>query len=119
MRQIVARGEAQLRALAETILGLSPDKPWRVQFAPHKANRSLQQNAYYWALLTEIAKGTGHTSEEVHEAMKAKFLPPRFVELGDEVIHYPATTTKLDTAEMTDFIERVRAWAASELGVVV
>lgn len=119
MRQFVARGSEQLRGLAELILGLSPEKPWRVEVIQHRAKRTNEQNKLIWALYTEIARGTGHTAEEIHEAMKAKFLPPRQITVGDQVLMVPGSTTKQDTLEFSEYVERVRAWAASELGVVV
>lgn len=119
MRQFVARGPTQLEAIARTILGLSPDKPWRVQLTPHRAKRTTEQNALLWAIYSEIAKGTGHSAEEIHEALKAHLLPRRQVTLGDEVLDYPGSTAVLDTGDFSDYVERVRAWAASELGVVV
>ena len=87
MRQFVARGQDQLKALADLILGLSPEKPWRVQLTPHKSRRSNDANAYLWALYAEIAKGTGHTSEEIHEALKSLLLPKQIIRIGDAVVH--------------------------------
>lgn len=119
MREFVARGQAQLEAIARTVMGLSPEKPWRVTLTPHRAKRSTDQNALLWAIYTEIAKGTGHSAEEIHEALKAHLLPPRSITVGDQVLSVPGSTAKLDTADFSDYVERVRAWAASELGVVV
>lgn len=118
MREFVARGQSQLQALAQTILGLSPEKPWRVQLTPHRSKRTNDQNALLWAIYSEIAKGTGHTAEEIHEVLKELLLAPKEIRLGDHVFQLKSTK-RLDTAEFSEYVERVRAWAASELGVVV
>ena len=119
MGQYVARGQQQLRDLAKLVFGLSPDKPWRVEITPHRAKRSGEQNKLLWALYTEIAKGTGHTAEEIHEALKIKLLPRRQITVGDQVLVIPGSTTKLDTSEFSDYVERVQAWAATECGIVL
>lgn len=118
MRQFVARGRSQLEAIAQTIVGLSPEKPWRVQLTPHRARRTNDQNDLLWAIYTEIAKGTGHTAEEIHEALKQLLLPAKRIQLGDQVLELKSTK-RLDTMEFSEYVERVRAWAAQELGVVV
>lgn len=117
MSRYVARGKEQLRDLANLVFGLSPDKPWRVEIVPHRAKRSPDQNARLWALYHEIAKGTGHSADEIHEAMKAKFLPPAQVTVKDEVLLVPGSSRKLDVAEFIEFMEQVEAWAATNLGV--
>ena len=119
MRQFVVRGMDQLQAVAKIILGLSPDKPWRIELTPHRSKRTPDQNALLWAIYTEIAKGTGHSSEEIHEALKHKLLPPRHITVADQVLMVPGSTAKLDTAAFSDYVEQVRAWSASELGIVV
>ena len=61
---------------------------------------------------------TGHTAEEVHEALKQRFCPVRVVRLGDSE-HRIRSTAKLSTPEFGDYIEQVVAFAATELGVSV
>jgi hypothetical protein len=119
LRQIVCRSAAELTRAADVIRGLTPDKPWRVQFMPYRAKRSHEQNALLWALYSKIAEGTGYTAEEVHEAMKRKFIPPKFIEIGEEQIAVPGSSAKLDVREFSEFVERVQEFAASELGVVL
>ena len=119
MSQYVARGKDQLRNVAKLVFGLSEDKPWRIEVVPHRAKRSTDQNARLWALYHEIAKGTGHSADEIHDAMKAKFLKPAQVVIQDEVLLVPGSSKKLDTAEFTEFMEQVEAWAATTLGVAL
>ncbi len=119
MRTFVCRGQVELQRAADVVRGLAPDKPWRIELVPHRNKRSSEQNARLWAIYGEIAKGTGHTCDEIHEAMKAKFLPPQWIRVGDEEVKVIASSTKLDVKEFSEFMEQVEAFAASELGVVV
>ena len=100
------------------VMALDHTKKWRVTIAPYIKNRTTDQNNLLWKWYTEIANHTGHTAEEIHEYCKASFLAPKFIRIGTEkfAVEY-RTTTKLTTAEMSDYIERVYAWAAVELEV--
>ena len=80
-----------------------------------KKNRSLDQNSYYWGVVIElISEETGMTPEEVHEAMKWKFLKKSVNDI--ETVE---STTKLTTAEMGKFIDNIILWAGEFLGVYV
>ncbi|MFA6006907.1 MAG: hypothetical protein WC764_04270 [Candidatus Paceibacterota bacterium] len=81
--------------------------------------RTTQQNAYLWAVVYPItAKETGHTCLELHEAMKAMFLPPTFVELNGKRVRIPSSTKLLSVAEESEFLERVIA-EFSSMGIII
>lgn len=89
------------------------------------ANRSDQQNKWYWSQVVGlVAKHTGYTADEIHEIYKAKFLPKHLAfadgngELKGEFV-IGGSTAKLNTSEFADYCERIREWAADELGVVI
>jgi hypothetical protein len=81
----------------------------RVVVELDKPTRSTSQNAYYWAYLEIIARETGDNAEDLHEFLKRKLLPPRFTKVRGEEIKLPASTTKLDKAAMTDYLEKIAA----------
>ncbi len=82
-----------------------------------KAERSNQQNNYYWGVVIEILGGyTGYTAEEMHEALKEKFLSAIPDEHGLRKIK---STTKLSTAEFTDYLDKIKRWAVIELGCYI
>jgi hypothetical protein len=56
---------------------------------------------------------SGAETDEVHAALKFNFCPKRFI--GNLVA--PSSTAKLDTIAFTDYIEKVRRWAAEELSI--
>jgi hypothetical protein len=102
---------------AEIIATLPAEKRWQIEVKEWRGKRTSAQNRLLWVVYTAIAKATGHTPEEVHEAMKAKFLPPRVVKIGGEEVEIPPTTTATDVPEFSEYVERVVSFAATELGV--
>ena len=89
-----------------------------------RGRRSNQQNAYYWAVVVAECrlrfKELGHRLEadEVHQFLKEKFLPVHILdEFGTILATLPGTTTTLNKTEMSDYIERIREWAAQTLEI--
>lgn len=81
-------------------------------------NRTLKQNAFYWAVvLPVIAEETGHTVNEVHEAYKRLFLPPKLIEFGSMRFKEPGSTADLSTEDFWKYIEEIRAHAGTEFGL--
>lgn len=99
----------------DTYLASFPDKTdVFVTVKKARRTRSLAQNNYYFGvILTLISEHTGHSVEELHEIMKRLFLPPKIVEYRGKQIKMPSTTTATNTLEFHEFVERVRAEAAS------
>lgn len=89
------------------------------------ATRSLAQNAYYWSgVVGTIAEYTGYTPEEVHELLKAKFLPKTLAipDANGEVVTeltIGQSTTKLNKLEFGEYIEAIRKWAGESLGLEI
>lgn len=117
-RWIIA-GDANRDNVLRFIAKLSSRKKWQVTVSEYRRNRSLEQNALYHKWVGMIAAETGHAHDEVHEHCKAKFLPPRFVEISGEVHEIRPTTTKLKVDEMSGYMDRVYEWAASDLGMIL
>jgi hypothetical protein len=76
--------------------------------------RSDPQNRYYWGVVVAmLADYTGYTTEEMHEALKWKFLrkPSDDHRLPDTV----RSTAELTTVEFERYCSDVRQWASEEL----
>lgn len=119
MRVLQPLGQHELDRAAQVVSGLNPDKRWVVRINAWRAKRSPEQNNLLWAIYNEIAKETGNDPAMIHEAMKAKFLPPHMVPLGDSEVPINGSSAKLDTKEFSEFVTAVQAFAASELGIIV
>lgn len=78
--------------------------------------RSQNQNRLMWMWFACIADATGNTAQEVHDAYCYMFLS-REVQMGNRKGLVPSGTSGLRTDEMKDFLDRVQADAASELGI--
>lgn len=90
----------------------------RVNFSPPKRSRSTAQNRFYWSVpVGMIAQHTGHTPEEVHEFLKAQFLPRQFITIGQREVSVPKSSTDLDTVSFEVYLEHIRAFAAQQLGL--
>ena len=86
--------------------------------------RSIQSNRYYWAVLNEVirqtAEYTGHTKDELHEAFKDMFLKSNFVNvLTGESGERAKSTTKLNSAEFSEYVEKVKLYCIENFKVEI
>jgi hypothetical protein len=99
-----------------------------IRIEPYKNIRSQEANAYLWGhVYAEMAKHSGHSAEELHDLMCAKFLPNEktraefYSRLTGEVLELEADgrrSSKLSGNAFYDFVEAVRQFAVEFLGVV-
>jgi hypothetical protein len=87
------------------------DQPVEVIVRRLRPVRSVDQNALYWALVSSIADNSGHTKQEVHRELKMRFL-----RVADEPEEMVRSTASLNTAEFTEYLERIQALIA-EVGL--
>ena len=116
---IILRSERQRQYAIDSILKLNAEKPWEVVIRPYRKPRTLGQNALIHGWFAVIARETGNDPDDVKEALKIKFLPRRYVEIDGETVEVRRSTAKLTTGEMTEFCDRLQAWAASELAITL
>ena len=114
----VIRDEVMRAAVCRLIAGLDLSKPWAVTVEPHKERRSLNANALYWKWVGIIAQDTGNDPDHVHDTFKDKFLAPEEIMLFGEKTFY-RSTARLDTRAMNVYMDRVYAFATSELGILL
>ena len=80
-----------------------------------KDKRSERQNRYYFGVLIKIlADELGYSTDEMHEALKWKFLKIHETELPTV-----RSTTTLDIQEFSDYCEKIKQFAATELNIVL
>ncbi len=83
-----------------------------------KVQRSTQANRYYWGVVVAmIAEYLGYTPEEAHEAI-AWHLLQRHDERGAKLPRRRSTAS-LTTEEFQEYLEQVRTFAATELGLAI
>lgn len=126
LRRFVSRGEIKNGKLVldnpawfRTCLFKYEDtKKIKVILEKERGTRSQKQNRYYWGVVLDvIGSYMGEQPEDLHEVFKAKFLRRKRVWRGAEQTIL-ASTSKLNSEEMGEYIERCIQEGA-ELGVVV
>ena len=91
---------------------------------PYNSKRSIEQNRRLWKIYGELAdkawvNGRRYSAETWHEYCKGIFLGYELKAMPDGTeIKTPISTTTLNTAEMTDYQNRLQAWAAGNFGLI-
>lgn len=74
-----------------------------------KLERSSSQNRYYWVYLDSIARETGDNANDLHEVFKRELLPPVFKTIRGKEYKLPSSTTDLNKADFSDYLEKICA----------
>lgn len=91
---------------------------------PYNSKRSIEQNRRLWKLYAKLAdeawvNGRRYSAETWHEYCKGMFLGYELKAMPDGTeLKTPISTTTLNTAEMTDYQNRLQAWAAGNFGLI-
>lgn len=89
------------------------------------ATRSLPQNRWYWGVCVALlSEHTGYSPEEIHDILKAKFLPKHLAVTNSnghivDAFVIGGSTRLLNTVEFQEYSARVQQWAAEDVGVVI
>lgn len=76
-----------------------------------RKSRSVQQNRYYFGVVLKIISDhTGYETEDLHNHFKTHFLKKK---VGKLTSYY--STTKLDTLQFTDYLDKVIRFAEQRL----
>lgn len=95
----------------------------QITVALKKSRRTIEQNKRLWALYGELSQnawvnGRQFSPDIWHEYLKGYFLGYHETVLPTgEVFKTPISTTTLNTAEMTDYQNKIQAYGASEFGI--
>lgn len=113
------------RSFDEAVARLNPAWELEVTVKRLRATRSLLQNAYYWGVVVQLlSEHTGYTPDEMHDVLKAKFIPKRLAVCDgngvvvDEFV-LGGSTREMNTIEFGEYMETIREWAAETLDVVI
>lgn len=88
---------------------------YRVRIERYTEPRTLPQNALMWMWMKCIEDETGTPAMEVYDHYCKKFLS--YVNRWGEQVN--TTSSKLDTRQMTEFLRKIQADAAAELGITL
>lgn len=100
---------------------------WRITAVRFRPRRSDRANAWYWpcivgdfhAWLKE--QGWDVSKDQAHEMLKHRFLRREAIDpaTGEVVGEYTESTTRLDSAQFSEYCEQCRAWLAEFCGIHV
>ena len=100
-----------LDGLVSKLKELDQNVLWSVTVKPYKSTRSLDANAYYWKLVTELADYFGLKSkDEMHEVLLYKLLSEE-KQIKNLKVMTINSTTKLNVKQMNDYIKKVQDFA--------
>jgi hypothetical protein len=103
----------QFRAYLQRLKGEEVE----VEIRKRRSKRSGKQNAYWHGVVVALlAQECGYTPDEMHQALKAKFLGEDDLRSGLRRI---GSTAKLNTQQFVELTDRVVLWAAEDLGVII
>ena len=91
---------------------------YRVKIERYTEPRTLNQNALMWLWFTCIEQETGTDKQDVHDYYCNRYLRRTAFIKGKETV-IAGSTSKLNTVQMTDFMNKIQADAAAELGIVL
>ena len=84
----------------------------------NRETRSDRQNRYYWGVVIELlSQHCGYSPEEMHEALKIKFLSDRTMD--DHGLVKVRSSAKLTTDEFIQYTNEVVIWAAQSLQIFI
>lgn len=102
-----------------------PDGDVLITIRPKQEARNKAQHAYYHGVVIKmIADFTGYDEDEAHELMKSLLLPKHLTiadangEIVDERV-IGGSITKLSGPEFSEYIDRVREYAATTMGLFI
>lgn len=117
--EFVVKDASEREAICKYLQSLPDGKAYKVSITLHKAKRSNDANALYWAWLAIIASETGNDRETCHKFFAKKFLGYDVHEFGNDKIAVVRSTSRLDTKAFSEYMDQVSAFASSELGIVL
>lgn len=106
-------------------------KPLAIRVSEYRSKRSEEQNRLMWRWLGEVAEqayvgGQRYTAEVWNEHCKAQLLPEETAAGKSKWLHMPSgerrlmlSTSDLNVAEMSEYLDKLSAYASTELGVAL
>ena len=118
-RTFVIKDAVSRSKIAGAILKLDARAEWDITIKRHIRRRTLKQNSRLHLLFSLVASETGNDIEDVKDGYKALFLPPKIVDMGSKLMLIYPHTSKMNTAQLNEFMTRVEVHAIENFGIVL
>lgn len=102
----------------ELMCSLLRNGEYTVKIVRKTQPRTISQNSLMWMWYKCMEDATGQRKEDFHDYYKTKFLS-RQVAIGNRWVTVFGSTTDLNTLQMTNYLEKVKADAAVEFGITL
>jgi len=114
---MIINNEQSRKEIIEEINSLDLDNVYSIKITQKRGKRSIDQNALYWMWLTCIEQETGNERNDLHEYFKRYILGAKEeLIFGKKVVK---STTILNTAEFTQYLEKIQQFANVELSITL
>lgn len=110
--------EIQRAIVIQALRVLNLEKPWSIEIKRRTKQRSLNQNSLYHKWVGIFARETGNDHDDMHEFFKDKWCPAKEIEVAGET-RWVKSTKRLNTQEMTEYMEKVYAFIVGEFGILL
>lgn len=101
------------------------DGTYFLSIEKYEPRRSIDANNYYWHLIGIIKEhlselGTITDKDTLHEFFKLKFNSEEFLDpVTDKVEQIPKPTSKLNSPDFWQYIEKIKMYCAEGMGLVL
>lgn len=110
MRFIIKNNQV-LENCINAVRGIKFEDNMQVEIKPYIAKRSVDANALYWLWISVIAEYTGYTKDEMHDVLRARYLPIKSREVDGITLIELTSTTILNTKQFNDYMREIEAFA--------
>lgn len=106
-------------AICDYLRGLPEGKSYDVSVKLHRGKRTSPQNAWYWTIVGIVSRETDNTKDVIHRFFKKEFLGYDIKEIGGKRIAIVRSSSSLTTEEFSEYLGKVEAFVAQELGIIL
>jgi hypothetical protein len=111
---VIFRTEETKDAAIRRIKAIKPDQenPLACWIGPYKKIRSLEQNALYWRLVSNISAATGHDRDSLHQFFKRRAFGVRVEDICGAIVEVVPSSSRVSKGDFSELIEHVQAFIA-------
>lgn len=111
-------GKGKAEAI-KSIEMLDDNECFDVSIKKKRWKRSINQNNLYWLWLTCLEQETGNDKDDLHDYFRLKFLGAEQVNVLGETVIRIVSTTKSDTLEFKQYLDKIQLFAIMELNITL
>lgn len=113
---VKSNGKVSMDKSFDYLCSLLRNGTYTVKIVRKTQPRTVSQNALMWMWFTCMEEATGTPKSDIHDYYKAKYLG-RDIAVSGRWVHVIGSTTDLNTLQMTDYLNKIQADAATEFGI--